>query len=170
MTGEIQEFVKHCIETYPLAGKVLELGSRDICGSVRRWFTKDGQQKEPTMRFPLYIGVDREEGALVDQVMDTNALTFADGEFDVVISTSAIEHDFYFWRSLAEGERMLRSGGYFILTAPSWRGCPPHALPQDYYRFTDIAIRAWLMEIGMECLECLDCEQDGCIHSIGRKL
>ena len=33
MTGEIMEFVEHCVKQYDLAGAVLEVGSFDVCGN-----------------------------------------------------------------------------------------------------------------------------------------
>lgn len=55
---------------------------------------------------------------------DTDALPFADGRFDVVVSDSAIEHRFFPERSMDESIRVLRPGGKYILLVPNlghWR-------------------------------------------------
>lgn len=143
MNGEVQDFIEQMVAKYPLRGKVLEVGSRDICGSARRWFTKDGQQKEPTERFPEYVGIDIVQGNLVDLLMNAHEMQFERGEFSVVISTSALEHDTDPFKTMSEIRRVLRYGGYLILTVPSWKGCPPHC-EHDYWRFMPEGVR-WLL-------------------------
>ena len=67
----------------------------------------------------------RAKGFPVTQVdLDTETLPFEDASFDTVVSNSAIEHRFYFDRSLDECVRVLRPGGKFILCLPNiahWR-------------------------------------------------
>lgn len=169
MNGEVQDFVERCVNQYPtIAGRVLEVGSRDICGSARRWFTKDGQQKEPTERFPEYVGIDIVEGALVDEIVNAHALVarFGAESFDVVISTSALEHDDAFWVTMWQIRKILRSGGYLILTVPSWKGCPPHC-EHDYWRFMPEGVREMLDRF--EILEFDDTTSINDIMALARK-
>jgi methionine biosynthesis protein MetW len=67
----------------------------------------------------------RAKGFPVTQVdLDTETLPFENASFDTVVSNSAIEHRFYFDRSLDECVRVLRHGGKFILCLPNiahWR-------------------------------------------------
>jgi len=67
----------------------------------------------------------REKGFEVTQVdLDTEPLPFEDESFDTVVSNSAIEHRFFYDRSLDECARVLRRGGKFILCLPNiahWR-------------------------------------------------
>ncbi|NLS77032.1 MAG: class I SAM-dependent methyltransferase [Chloroflexi bacterium] len=67
----------------------------------------------------------REKGFDVTQVdLDTETLPFPDEAFDTVVSNSAIEHRFFYDRSLDECVRVLRRGGKFILCLPNiahWR-------------------------------------------------
>lgn len=145
MNGEVQDFIEKCVRDHPLSGRVIEVGSRDICGSARRWFTKDGAQIEPTERFPEYIGIDIVPGALVDMIVDAHHLyaRFGGESFDVAISTSALEHDSAFWSTLWNIQMVLVRGGWFILTVPSWKGCPPHC-EHDYWRFMPEGVRLLL--------------------------
>lgn len=116
------EYVTQAVQGRGLAGgRTLEIGSFDFNGSVRSLFTGE------------YVGIDRIEGKGVDQVMEGSALQFPDASFDTVVSTSALEHDPYFWRTLAEVGRVLRPGGHLILTTVSYN-FPVHNEP-DYYRF-----------------------------------
>jgi SAM-dependent methyltransferase len=167
MNGEVQDFVERCVNQYPsMAGRVLEVGSRDICGSARRWFTKDGQQKEPTARFPEYIGIDIVPGALVDVIMNAHELRFDSSSFDVVISTSALEHDDQPFTTLNEIQRVLKPSGYFILTVPSWKGCPPHC-EHDYWRFMPEGVRLLLKDF--EIVEFDDTTSINDIMTLARK-
>lgn len=153
MIGEVQDFISMCVDKYPMRGRVLEVGSRDICGSARRWFTKDGQQKEPTDRFPEYIGIDIVAGNLVDMILDAHDMGehFGFESFDVVISTSALEHDTDPFETIRQIRNVLKRGGYFILSVPSWKGCPPHC-EQDYWRFMPDGVRL-LLKNGFQILE-----------------
>src|SRR5882672_4033823 len=122
MHESVQEWVGMCVAAYDLAaGRTLELGSVDVNGSVRHWFTG------------VYVGIDHQGGPGVDRVMDAAAMDFPDGSFDAVVSTSMLEHDPAFWITLPEVGRVLRPGGHLILTTVT-TGFPVHNEP-DYWRF-----------------------------------
>ncbi len=89
--------------------------------------------------------------------------------FGVVICTEMIEHDDRFWESAKEMARVLRPGGYLILTTRSWRGCPPHEYPSDYWRFLDNGLRSLMEYAGLTCIDAVDCEADGGVFALGRK-
>lgn len=172
MIGSVQDQIEKWINAYPMSGDVLEIGSRDICGSPRRWFTKDGLQKEPTERFPSYVGIDLVEGNLVDRVMDSHALQFGAGSFDVVVCCETLEHDDAPWLTMIEVGRVLRPQGWVLLTVPSWLGCPPHCEP-DYWRFMPGGVRLLLEHhAGCEVVELVDDTAPGgpnAIYALGRK-
>ncbi len=164
MTGEVQEFVSHCVEHYPLRGAVLEVGSFDVCGNPRHHFLDE-------TLFPSYIGVDRNEGPNVDRVMSAHALAFPSGSFGVVISCEMLEHDPSFWRSVREMARVLTTDGFMILTARSWRGCPPHGDGYgDYWRFMPEGMEYLLKRNGLGVVEVVDCETDFGVFALGQKL
>jgi SAM-dependent methyltransferase len=146
-----------------MKGKVLEVGSRDICGNPRNHF--------PTDRFPFYVGVDMLAGQNVDLVLNAHELTsrFQGTYFDVVITVEMIEHDDNFWVSFLEMGRVLKPGGYMIVTTRSWRGCSPHDCPNDYWRFMLEGLKRCLDLAGVEYLEGVDCEADGGVFACGRK-
>lgn len=62
----------------------------------------------------------REKGIDCQQVViDEQPLPFADGQFDVVVSNSAIEHRFFHEHALDECVRVLRPGGRLVLCLPN---------------------------------------------------
>jgi len=163
MTGEIMEFVEHCVQQYDMAGAVLEVGSFDVCGNPRHLFSD-------LRRFPEYTGVDQNEGPNVDQVMSSHGLDFGAESFGVVVSCDMIEHDSAFWVSVTEMARVLCCGGYMILTTRSWKGCAPHGEGYgDYWRFLDDGLSLLLETNGLEVLEVVDHDTDYGIFGVGRK-
>lgn len=135
------ELAKRFFELYsppPEAGAfdLLEIGSCDVNGSLR----------EVAPERCRYIGVDLEDGPGVDRVIETShALPFPDGSFDVIVSSSCLEHDWAFWATVDEAMRVLRPGGVFYVNAPS--DGLYHSFPIDCWRFypdAGIALVRWV--------------------------
>jgi SAM-dependent methyltransferase len=75
------------------------------------------------------------------------ALSFADASFDTVFSTQTLEHVEAPHLVVAEMARVLRPGGYLIVTAPqTWR---LHEKPYDFYRYTPFGLRYLLEHNGL---------------------
>ena len=52
---------------------------------------------------------------------DANDLSrFADDVFDVVLSNATLEHDRFFWLTIAEMRRVLRPGGLLVIGVPGY--------------------------------------------------
>jgi hypothetical protein len=107
------EFVSGIKEKYPQFfnnRRVVEIGSRNINGTVRDLFHKC-----------RYTGVDLEEGEGVDVVEDYanyERESFLTGvTCDVVISCEALEHDQYWRLTLKRMYEALRVGGLMVVTA-----------------------------------------------------
>lgn len=126
--------------------RVLEVGSYDENGSVRPLFGGD------------YVGVDVREGPGVDTVVNGRDLPGLASSIDVVVSTETLEHDLHPWRTAAEIARVLRPGGYLILTARGFdehgsyplHGPPVHG---DYWRFTVDGLTALVGDVGLDVLD-----------------
>lgn len=84
---------------------------------------------------------------------NSNDINFPDETFDCVMSCSSIEHDRYFWKTIAETKRVLKKGGLFIVGVPIYMTLPTdkehttltyarHGLAYnaDYYRFSEQAV------------------------------
>jgi SAM-dependent methyltransferase len=94
------------------------------------------------------------------RVGNSNAMPFfSDGEFDCVLSSSVLEHDKYFWKSVSEIDRILAPGGVFVVGVPIYRALPTdwfnttvtfkrHGLHYnaDFYRFSEQAVREVLLD------------------------
>ena len=95
--------------------RVLEMGSMNINGSVRPYFTNCE-----------YIGVDWMPGQYVDIVSLAHKVKFRK-KFKTVISFSMLEHDPYWKKSLTKMMSLLADDGGLFL---SWGGIgnPPHCL------------------------------------------
>ncbi len=173
MNHATNDFVGAMVAKFPMAGRVLEIGSRDIGGTHRHWFTagEEGTRYETwhsTERFPEFVGIDLVAGNAVDIVMDCHELAFDNESFGVVLSTSQMEHDSDPFRSMAEISRVLKTGGYFIFTAPSWRGEGPHDY-HDYWRFMPESISVLFKRANLEVLEFLESVESNDVMACGRK-
>jgi SAM-dependent methyltransferase len=103
---------------------ILDVGSLDVNGSLRPYAQEEFG----------YIGVDQVDGPGVNQVLeDPHKLPFPDGFFDLVVSTSCLEHDPMFWLTFAEMARVVKPGGFVYISAPS--NGPYHGHPGDCWRF-----------------------------------
>jgi len=112
------EVVAHELEE----ADTLEVGSLDVNGSVRRFFSGS------------YIGLDMRAGPGVDVVGTADALPFVASRFDCVVSTEMLEHDPSPWHSLREMGRVLKPGGHLLITTRG-NGFGEHNEPSDYWRF-----------------------------------
>lgn len=55
------------------------------------------------------------------RAVDANDMRcFPDGSFDTVLTNSVLEHDRYFWRTLAEIERVARPGALVVIGVPGF--------------------------------------------------
>jgi SAM-dependent methyltransferase len=146
----VLRFVQGQAQLHDLASRsVLEVGSFNVNGSVRRFFTGP------------YVGIDMQAGPGVDIVMNAHELNTLrvdtlDGHvinstFDVIVCTEMLEHDDAPWLSLREMAAVCRDDGYLLLTCRGydWRGCfPVHGYPMDLWRFSCDGVRALLQQTG----------------------
>ena len=118
---------KHRSDFLQYPGRILEIGSKNINGSVRGCFDS----------WLDYTGVDSEDGPGVDLVLDGAEVLnhFGPEWFDTVICCETFEHMPEFWRTLRAIHGVLKPGGLFVVTTPSIT-FPYHAFPVDVYRFT----------------------------------
>lgn len=112
--------------------RVLEIGSLNINGTVRDFFTGCD-----------YIGVDVQAGPGVDVVCEGQLLDYPDNSFDVAVSAECFEHNPYWLETFENMVRM--SDGWVLFTCASdgraehgtTRTTPqdsPFTLKWDYYR------------------------------------
>ena len=103
--GEVKELHPQFFEN----STVLEIGSLDINGSIRRFFD-----------FPLeYIGVDLQEGPGVDLVGEGQLLDLSSDYFDCTVSSECFEHNPYWLETFTNMIRMTRREGLVTFTCAS---------------------------------------------------
>ena len=94
--------------------KVLDIGSLDINGNTRHFFSHPY----------YYIGLDLAPGPNVDVVCPAH-LYDCGFKFDVVVSGECFEHDMYYARSLNNMVNLLKPGGLMIFSCAT-DGRPEH--------------------------------------------
>lgn len=107
---------------------ILEVGSRDVNGTLRSTFSDAAKE---------YVGVDLFDGPGVDIVMDVKDLSaqFQSKQFEVVISTEMIEHCYDWQDALYQMLKVLSDGGFLLVTTRS-PGFELHDYPADHWRFS----------------------------------
>lgn len=99
--------------------KVLDVGSYDVNGTLKPLFSN-------------YTGMDIEKGKNVDVVAQLGQpFPFDDKSFDVVVSSSCLEHDPAFWVTVKEMMRVSRHLIYINVPSAQFY----HAYPIDCWRF-----------------------------------
>lgn len=115
---------------------VLDVGSLDVNGTLKPLFAVNNNWK--------YTGMDLQAGNNVDIVLeDMHKYPFQDSCFDVIVSTTVLEHDPMFWISFQEMVRVTKSKGYIYLCTPS--AGRVHRYPLDCWRFYPDAYKALSM-------------------------
>lgn len=151
MTPQIQAWVKKAKEKYlNFPAFILEIGSLDINGGVRHFFT-DAKK---------YIGIDMQVGRGVDIVLNAHDIKdrFEKSSFDIVICLETLEHDNGFWITLANINYVLKEGGFFLCSTPTL-GFPYHPYPKDYWRFTKDAYKEVIFK-GYKILEMVEVKDE----------
>lgn len=103
-----QEFCRDVKSRFPhffQGTRVLEIGSRNVNGSVRDEFVDSD-----------YTGVDVEKGPGVDVVCFGHEYQVEPESFDVVCSNETFEHDPHAAQTVAHMLSLLRPGGLFFMT------------------------------------------------------
>jgi ubiquinone/menaquinone biosynthesis C-methylase UbiE len=66
-------------------------------------------------------------------------LPFKENSFDNIVSFQVLEHTPEPLEVLKEGKRVLKTGGYFLITTPFMWG--EHETPYDFYRYTRYGLK-----------------------------
>ena len=113
--------------------RVLDVGSADLNGSMRKWFLQQGVIE--------YHGIDIVDGIGVDEILSANDLLERHGsaKWDLILCLEMLEHAEKWQNALYQMKESLKQGGWLLLTTRS-PGYPFHA-PPDYWRFTKEVLR-----------------------------
>jgi SAM-dependent methyltransferase len=126
------------VETFPLPGPILEVGSCQVPGQ------EDLANLRELFAGRPFLGMDRRGGPGVDLVADVESLPLPNSSVGTVLALSTFEHVGRFWRGFAEIQRVLCPGGALLVACPFYFHI--HAHPDDYWRFTPAALELLLEE------------------------
>lgn len=140
-----QDFIKYVKNKFPnyfQNSKVLEVGSLDINGSMREFFSNCD-----------YTGIDVGEGKGVDLIVQGQEYDAPDETFDVCASGECFEHNPYWAETFANMVRMCKPNGLVFFT------CATDGRPEHGTSRTDFGSSPLTVNIGWEYYRNLD-EQD----------
>lgn len=115
--------------------RIIDIGSQDVGqnSSYKELFNQENW---------TYVGCDMVSGMNVDVVL-SNVYSWKElksNSADVIISGQVFEHIEYFWITMLEISRVLKTGGICCIIAPS--GGNRHRYPLDCWRFYEDGFRA----------------------------
>lgn len=100
-----------------------------------------------------YLGCDIVQSSAnsVDVICDVVNIPICDESFDSILSTQVIEHVQEPQKLCSEAYRMLKPGGYFMVSGPMYWHL--HEEPHDFHRFTRYGFQLLLENAGFELVE-----------------
>lgn len=121
------------------AGNLLDIG----CGNKPYQKMFDG-------KIDTYVGCDIVQSSeeKVDVLCPANNIPLTDESFNTVFSTQTIEHVADHQGLVNEAYRLVKKGGYFIVSGPLYWHL--HEEPYDYFRFTKYGFEHILQKAGFE--------------------
>lgn len=109
-----QLWMKGLLARFPkkfMGARVLDIGSANINGTNKPFFSQAGVGE--------YIGLDVLPYNNVDVVCTAHEYDEPDESFDIVCSTSQLEHDMYWQKTLKKMVRLLKSNGLMFFSCCS---------------------------------------------------
>jgi len=98
-----------------------------------------------------YIACDAKKNENIDMICDVTNLEFKPESFDTVISTQVFEHVTNPFSVAGEIKKVLKTGGYVIITAPFI--IPFHPDPKDNFRFSKEGLEEIFSSSGFEIVD-----------------
>jgi SAM-dependent methyltransferase len=133
--------IEYAVTSYA-KGRLLDIG----CGNKPYEKAFKGKITE-------YIGCDivQSDMSKVDIICEAYDIPLSNDSFDTIFSTQVIEHINDHRSLIKEAFRLLKPGGYFIVSGPMY--WPIHEVPHDYFRFTKYGFNYLLKSEGFEITE-----------------
>ena len=112
-----EEFERICSERI-ITGSVLEIGAIPSKKSLLCMKSLENATEK------VGINLDGPHEFMDFNIHQGNANSmdlFEDGRFDVVLCNAMLEHDKYFWNTIAEIKRVTKPGGIIVIGAPGYK-------------------------------------------------
>jgi SAM-dependent methyltransferase len=143
----LHEALKEVFASYIKAGdNILDIG----CGNKPY---EEYIHKLTNKRGIKYVGCDiiQSSEQKVDIICEATNIPEPSATYDIILCTQVIEHVFDHYKIFEEAYRLLKPGGFFIVSAPFiWH---MHEIPYDFYRFTRYGIQELLTHAGFRIKE-----------------
>lgn len=120
-----------------IRGAVLDIG----CGE---------KKYADLFKIERYISVELAVKFRPDIIANGEALPFSSETFDSILSTQVLEHVRDLDKFMLEVIRVLKQGGYFVITVPFIGRL--HNIPNDYLRFSEFGIRNIFNKYGLSSI------------------
>ncbi len=144
MHDSVLAYVGEIVSEFDLSTKkTLELGSYNVNGSSRSFFTGN------------YLATDMRDGPGVDVTINSHDITYED-EFDTIVCTEMLEHDTAPWITTTRAFWAAKNGGYFIVTARGFEEYKfffMHDHPGDHWRFSLTGMTHLLSHTGWDVID-----------------
>jgi SAM-dependent methyltransferase len=153
--------IKSTLDSYSFLGSLLDIG----CG--------EKPYKSLFKNITEYIGIDFKnysinkdftggvpEAFFADDYLDTFVLPYKDQSFDNVVAFQVLEHHKNPTKMISEAVRILKPGGYILMTVPFLAGI--HEEPYDYQRITRYGFNELFSKNNCEIVEI---KQQGSVFS-----
>lgn len=123
-----------------IKGIILDVG----CGGMNRYENYFSKKDK-------YLTLDIDPNNKPDIIASAENIPMGNNTVDSVVCTQVLEHLKNPTQAIAEFYRILKNGGYALITVPQWGEL--HEEPNDYYRFTNFGIKHILESAGFTLVE-----------------
>lgn len=121
-----------------ITGKTLDIGSGE------------GGRYKGLFPCSEYLTMDVKAGEGIDIVGRAESVPVQDNSIDSIVCTQVLEHLSKPFESVSEMHRILKKGGYLLLTAPQMNEL--HEEPNDFFRYTKFGLISMFEETGFEII------------------
>lgn len=108
----------------------------------------DGERYKKFFMFDKYIKLDINRDSNPDIIGSVENIPLGDNGVDSIVSTQVLEHIKNPQKTVSEFYRVLKSGGYCLVTAPQFNEL--HEEPNDYFRFTKYGLEEMFKNSGFK--------------------
>lgn len=133
-----------------LLKKQIQKHSHYVKGIVLDAGSGDGERYKSFFKFDKYIKLDINTNSGADIIGSIENIPLGDGSVDSVISTQVLEHVKNPQKAVYEFYRVLKSGGYCLVTVPQLNEL--HEEPNDYFRFTKYGLEEIFRNAGFKII------------------